>query len=83
MATQLHKRFSTEEVKVLFQKYLDEKVKRAYILEILKIKRSRETYPGWAEPDKLGQEKWDYPHKRLRYQIRSYLVPSHEFKGFF
>jgi len=39
-----------------------------------------ETYPGWTEPDKLGQEKWDYPHKRLSYLIRSYLVPNDEFK---
>ena len=37
MAEQLHKRFSTEEVKVLLQKYLDEKVKLIYILEILNI----------------------------------------------
>ena len=41
MAKQLHKRLSTEEVKMLLQKYLDEKVKLVYILEILGIKRSR------------------------------------------
>lgn len=41
MAKQLHKRFSTEEVKVLLQKYLDEKVKLTYILDILKVKRRR------------------------------------------
>ncbi len=41
MAKQLHKRFSTQEVKMLLQKYLDEKVKLIYILEILKVKRSR------------------------------------------
>ena len=41
MAKQLHKRFSTEEVKMLLRKYLDEKVELAYILEILKLKRSR------------------------------------------
>ena len=41
MAKQLHKRFFTEEVKMLLRKYLDEKVELAYILEILKIKRSR------------------------------------------
>lgn len=40
-----------------------------------------ETYPEWAEPDKLGQEKWDYPHKRLWYQVRSYLVPKDGFKA--
>lgn len=41
MAKQLHKRFSTEEVKMLLQKYLNEKVELTYILEILKIKRRR------------------------------------------
>jgi len=41
MAKQLHKRFSTEEVKMLLRKYLNEKVELVYILEILKIKRSR------------------------------------------
>jgi len=41
MAKQLHKRFSAQEVKMLLQKYLDGKVKLIYILEILKVKRSR------------------------------------------
>lgn len=41
MSRQLHKRFSTEEVKILLKKYLDEKVKLSYILEILQIKRRR------------------------------------------
>jgi len=41
MTKQLHKRFSAEEVKMLLEKYLDEKVKLIYILEILKVKRSR------------------------------------------
>lgn len=41
MAEQLHKRFSTEEVKVLFKNYCDEEVKLPYILEILCMKRSR------------------------------------------
>lgn len=41
MAKQLHKRFSTEEVKMLLRKYLNEKVELVYILEILKIKRRR------------------------------------------
>ena len=41
MAQELNKRFCTQEVKMLFQKYLDEKVRLAYILEILKIKSSR------------------------------------------
>jgi len=41
MSEQLHKSFSTEEVKILLQKYCDEKVKLAYILKILRMKRSR------------------------------------------
>ncbi len=41
MAKQLHKRFSTEEVKMLLEKYVNENVELIYILEILKIKRTR------------------------------------------
>lgn len=41
MAKQLHKGFSTQEVKMLLEKYLDEKVEFIYIFEILKVKRSR------------------------------------------
>ena len=41
MAKQLHKRFSDEQVKMLLEKYLDEKVDLIYILEILKVKRTR------------------------------------------
>jgi len=41
MAKQLHKRFSVEEVKALFQKYLYEGIELIYVLETLKIKKSR------------------------------------------
>ena len=41
MTEQLHKRFSTQEVKAFLKKYLTEKVKLKYILEILKITRRR------------------------------------------
>ena len=41
MAKQLHKRFSAEEVKALFRKYLHEGIELIYILETLKIKKSR------------------------------------------
>jgi len=37
MTEQLHKRFSTEELKILLKKYLSGNVKLMYILEILKI----------------------------------------------
>jgi len=41
MAKQLHKRFSTEEVKELFQKYLYEETELVYILETLQIAKRR------------------------------------------
>lgn len=41
MTKQLHKRFSTKEVKMLLKKYLTENVKLMYILEILKITQRR------------------------------------------
>ncbi len=41
MAQQLHRRFSTQEVKMLLEKYLNERVALIYILEILNIRRSR------------------------------------------
>jgi len=37
MTKQLHKRFSTEEVKIFLKKYLTENVKLMYVLEILQI----------------------------------------------
>lgn len=39
-----------------------------------------ESYPEWAEPKKIGEERWDYPHKRLWTQIRSYLVNDKDFQ---
>jgi len=41
MTKHLHKKFSTEEVKILLQKYLNEKIELVYILKILGIKRRR------------------------------------------
>ena len=41
MAKQLHKRFSTEEVKMFLQQYLDNKKKLPYILKILQITKRR------------------------------------------
>lgn len=40
-----------------------------------------EGYPEWAEPRKIGEDKWDYPHKRLWLQIRSYIVNIDEFEN--
>ena len=41
MAKQLHKRFSDEQVKMLLEKYTNEKVELCYILETLGIRRRR------------------------------------------
>ncbi|TET30937.1 hypothetical protein E3J68_00130 [Candidatus Aerophobetes bacterium] len=41
MVKQLHKRFSTQEVKMLLQKYLEDKKKLPHVLQILKIKRRK------------------------------------------
>jgi hypothetical protein len=37
-----------------------------------------EGYPEWAEPKALGKKQWDHPHKRMWYQIRSYIVSEGE-----
>lgn len=39
-----------------------------------------EGFPEWAEPKIIGRDKWDNPHKRLWYQIRSYLIPARNYK---
>lgn len=39
-----------------------------------------EGYPEWAEPKKIGEEKWDQPHKRLWCHIRSYIVSDEDFE---
>jgi len=41
MAKQLHKRFSTEEVKMFMREYLKDKKKLPYILQILQISKRR------------------------------------------
>ena len=41
MSNQLHKNFTNGQVKSLLKSYLDKKIKINYILQILKIKRSR------------------------------------------
>lgn len=39
--SQLHKRFTTEQVKNLLQRYVDKKIERKYIQEILGVKKVR------------------------------------------
>jgi hypothetical protein len=41
-----------------------------------------ESYPEWAEPKKIGEEKWDSAHKRSWCHIRSYIVKEEEFCKF-
>jgi hypothetical protein len=38
-----------------------------------------EGFPEWEEPKELGNERWDKPHKRMWYQIRSYLVEDNDY----
>lgn len=59
------------------------------IEEIIQIKDDNgeewlvlEGYPSWSEPKKIGEEKWDQPHKELWFHIRSYIVKEEEFKSF-
>jgi len=40
MAAQIHKKFSTEQVKELLQKYLNKKIERKYVEQILGIKKA-------------------------------------------
>ncbi|WP_228779982.1 AVAST type 2 anti-phage system protein Avs2 [Aquiflexum lacus] len=41
-----------------------------------------EGYPSWSEPKKIGEEKWDQPHKELWCHLRSYIVNDDEFELF-
>lgn len=57
--------------------------------EIIQIKDDKDTewlvlegYPSWSEPKKIGEEKWDQPHKELWCHIRSYLVKDTEYDSF-
>lgn len=57
--------------------------------EIIQIKDDKgeewlvlEGYPSWSEPKKIGEEKWDQPHKELWCHFRSYLVKEDEFNTF-
>ncbi|MGZ6519146.1 MAG: ATP-binding protein, partial [Bacteroidia bacterium] len=37
-----------------------------------------ETYPAWDEDVPVGYEQYDYPHKHLWYQIKSYFVRNED-----
>lgn len=57
--------------------------------EIIQVKDDKgeewlvlEGYPSWSEPKKIGEEKWDQPHKELWCHIRSYLVKDDEYNSF-
>jgi len=78
MTEQLHKRFSTEEVKVFFKKYLTENVKLMYILEILKITKRRffqllKIYK--KDPDNFSIEyKRKRPTRRISTEIEKNII---------
>ncbi|MED3899849.1 AVAST type 2 anti-phage system protein Avs2 [Priestia megaterium] len=38
-----------------------------------------ESYPEWTEKETIGEDRWNRPHKRLWYQIRSYVVHQEEY----
>lgn len=41
-----------------------------------------EGYPSWSEPKKIGEEKWNQPHKEFWCQIRSYIVKDSDYEKF-
>ena len=52
----------------------DEKGKEWFVLE---------GYPEWGDKRPLGEEKYDTPHKRMWWQLRSYLVKKEDSEQFF
>jgi len=62
MAKQLHRRFSDEEIKMLLEKYLNEKVELSYLLETLRIKRRR--FFGLLEGYKKDPDNFSIQYKR-------------------
>ena len=42
-----------------------------------------EGFPEWAEPKKIGVEKWDTTHKRLWCQVKSFIVKENESDKFY
>jgi len=38
-----------------------------------------QSYPEWAESKKIGEEKWDYAHKRQWCHVKSFIVNEKEF----
>lgn len=78
MAKQLHGRFSTKEVKILLQKYLEDKKKLTHILEILKIKRRRffkllKEYE--KDPDRFSIEyKRKRPTRKISQEVEKNII---------
>ena len=57
MSNQLHKNFTDDQVKSLLKSYLDKEIKISYILQVLRIKRSRffELLAGYKkDPDNFS-----------------------------
>lgn len=78
MAKQLHRRFSNKEVKMLLQKYLEDKKKLTHILEILKIKRRRffkllKEYE--KDPDRFSIEyKRKRPTRKISQEVEKNII---------
>ncbi|GAH75965.1 unnamed protein product, partial [marine sediment metagenome] len=76
MAKQLHKRFSDEEVKMLLEKYLSEKVQLSYLLEILGIKRRREEWVSTKVEPIVSGDLWNQYNAILDEQEKKNKRPA-------
>jgi len=78
MTKQLHRRFSDEEIKMLLEKYLNEKVELSYLLETLRIKRRRffELLEGYKkDPDNFSiQYKRKSATRRISEKIEKNII---------
>ncbi|MEN3159519.1 ATP-binding protein [Alkalimonas sp. NCh-2] len=42
-----------------------------------------EGYPEWVEPKKIGKKQWNHPHKKMWYQVKSYIVSEDGYQSLF
>ena len=78
MSNQLHKNFTDDQVKLLLKSYVDKKIKINYILQILRIKRSRffELLTGYQkDPDNFSiQYKRNTSNYRIDREIEANII---------
>ena len=78
MSKQLHKNFTDDQVKSLFEKYSKGEIKLNYILQILRIKRSRffELLTGYQkDPDNFSiQNKRNTSNYRIDREIKTNII---------